>query len=141
VTGGSYAFLTPRELARLGQLLLDQGRWADEQLVPSAWVELMTEVRSDFGCHGVNAATATSLVQQGAGIGIITSQVAGHDVWAAGGYGGQAILVVPDLDVVVVITQEVGPVFCSETHAVARVRPVAARSHDRASAAADPRFR
>ena len=51
VTGGSYAFLTPRELARLGQLLLDRGRWAGEQLVPSAWVELMTEVRSDFGCH------------------------------------------------------------------------------------------
>ena len=111
VTGGSYAFLTPRELARLGQLLLNEGRWADEQLVPSAWVELMTEVRSDFGCHGVNAATATSLVQQGAGIGILTSDVAGYDVWAAGGFGGQAILVVPDLDVVVVITQEVGPVF------------------------------
>ena len=26
VTGGSYAFMTPRELARLGQLVLDQGR-------------------------------------------------------------------------------------------------------------------
>ena len=111
VTGGSYAFLTPRELARLGQLLLDGGRWAGEQLVSSAWVELMTEVRSDFGCRGVNAATATSLVSQGAGIGIVTSEVAGYDVWGAGGFGGQAILVVPELDVVVVITQEVGPVF------------------------------
>jgi CubicO group peptidase (beta-lactamase class C family) len=111
VTGGSYAFLTPRELARLGQLLLDNGRWADDKLVPSAWVELMTEVRSDFGCHQVNAATATHTVRQGAGVGIVTSEVAGYDVWSAGGYGGQAILVVPDLDVVVVITQEVGPVF------------------------------
>ena len=111
VTGGSYAFVTPRELARLGQLLLGGGRWAGEQIVPSRWIELMTEVRSDFGCHAVNAATATSLVQQGAGIGITTSEVAGHDVWGAGGFGGQAILVVPDLDVVVVITQEVGPVF------------------------------
>lgn len=111
VTGGSYAFLTPRELARLGQLLLDEGRWADEQLVPSAWIEAMAEVRSDFGCHEVIAATSTSLVRQGAGMGITTSDVAGHDVWSAGGYGGQAIAVVPDLDVVVVITQEVGPVF------------------------------
>ncbi len=59
----------------------------------------------------MNAATATSLVRQGAGIGIVTSEVAGYDVWEAGGFGGQAILVVPDLDVVVVITQEVGPVF------------------------------
>ena len=67
VTGGSYAFLTPRELARLGQLLLDGGRWAGEQLVPSAWVELMTEVRSDFGCHAVIAATATSLVHRAPG--------------------------------------------------------------------------
>ena len=111
VTGGSYAFLTPRELARLGQLLLDQGRSKDEQLVPPAWIESMTEVRSDFGCHQVNAATATSLVSQGAGIGITTSEVAGYDVWEAGGFGGQAILVAPDLDLVVVITQEVGPVF------------------------------
>jgi hypothetical protein len=38
-------------------------------------------------------------------------EVAGHPVWEAGGYGGQAVLVVPDLDLVVVITQEVGPVF------------------------------
>ena len=38
VTGGSYAFLTPRELARLGQLLLNEGRWADEQLVPATWI-------------------------------------------------------------------------------------------------------
>jgi CubicO group peptidase (beta-lactamase class C family) len=111
VTGGSYAFLTPRELARLGQLLLDRGRWVDEQLVPSAWIDSMTEVRSDFGCHAVNAATSTRPVRQGAGMGLTTSEVAGLDAWGAGGFGGQAILVVPDLDVVVVITQEVGPVF------------------------------
>jgi Tol biopolymer transport system component len=111
VTGGSYAFLSPRELARLGQLLLDNGRWADEQVVPATWIESMTEVRSDLGCHRVNATTATSLVRQGRGSGIVTSEVAGYDVWEAGGFGGQAILVVPDVDVVVVITQEVGPVF------------------------------
>jgi CubicO group peptidase (beta-lactamase class C family) len=111
VTGGSYAFLTPRELARLGQLLLDEGNSAGVQLVPSAWIRSMTRVRTDFGCRRVNAATSTSVVRQGAGMGIGTSEVAGYDVWEAGGFGGQGIMVVPDLDVVVVITQEVGPVF------------------------------
>lgn len=38
-------------------------------------------------------------------------EIAGHEVWESGGFGGQAILVVPDLELVVVITQEVGPVF------------------------------
>ncbi len=111
VTGGSYAFMTPRELARLGQLLLDNGKWAGQQVVPAAWIAAMTGERTDFGCQRGVAARANRLIRSGYGMHVGLAEVAGHQVWETGGYGGQAILVVPDLGLVVVITQEVGPVF------------------------------
>ena len=111
VTGGSYAFMTPRELARLGQLLLDSGRWDGQQVVLTAWIAAITTERADFGCQRGNAAQSNRLIRSGSGMHVGLAEVAGHQVWEAGGYGGQAILVVPDLDLVVVITQEVGPVF------------------------------
>ena len=54
----------PRELARLEQLLLDDGRWAGEQSLPSAWIDAMTESAPTSDASG-HAATATSLVQLG----------------------------------------------------------------------------
>ena len=48
--GGHSLFLTPREVARIGQLVLDDGAWDGESLVPSAWLdESLTEVW-DLGC-------------------------------------------------------------------------------------------
>jgi CubicO group peptidase (beta-lactamase class C family) len=111
VTGGSYAFMTPRELARLGQLMLDDGRANGAQVVPAEWIATITEQRTDFGCARGNAAQSNRLIRSGAGMHVGVADVAGHRVWEAGGFGGQAILMVPDLDLVVVITQEVGPVF------------------------------
>ncbi len=40
MTGGQLS-LTTRDLARLGTLLLDKGRWAGRTVVPQAWVEAM----------------------------------------------------------------------------------------------------
>ncbi len=34
---------TPRELARIGQMMLQRGRWEGEQVVPEAWVEASLE--------------------------------------------------------------------------------------------------
>jgi len=111
VTGGSYAFMTPRELARLGQLLLDRGRSGGEQVLPASWITAITTQRTDFGCQQGIAAQSSQQIRSGSGMHISLAEVAGHPVWEAGGYGGQAVLIVPDLDLVVVITQEVGPVF------------------------------
>ncbi|HKZ26164.1 MAG TPA: serine hydrolase, partial [Acidimicrobiia bacterium] len=38
-TGGHSLFLTPREVARVGQLVLQNGVWEGQKLVPSAWLE------------------------------------------------------------------------------------------------------
>ncbi|MDU9390686.1 serine hydrolase [Pseudomonas sp. zfem002] len=36
--GSSYLYMTARELARIGQLMLDDGRWQGRQLLPADWV-------------------------------------------------------------------------------------------------------
>ncbi|MFJ4371960.1 serine hydrolase domain-containing protein [Pseudomonas japonica] len=36
--GSSYLYMTARELARIGQLMLDNGRWQGRQLLPADWV-------------------------------------------------------------------------------------------------------
>jgi CubicO group peptidase (beta-lactamase class C family) len=39
--GSSYAYLTARDLARIGLLMQRGGRWHDRQLLPKAWVEFV----------------------------------------------------------------------------------------------------
>lgn len=46
-------WLLPRDLARIGQLMLDSGRWNGKQLIPAAWVRACTSPASanipDYG--------------------------------------------------------------------------------------------
>ena len=48
-TGGHSVSMTARELARFGQLFLDEGRWQGEQVVPGWWVAASTSPRIDIG--------------------------------------------------------------------------------------------
>ena len=45
-TGRAYAFLTPRELARFGQLVLQRGEWDGTQLIPAGWFDTMLSLGS-----------------------------------------------------------------------------------------------
>ena len=54
----SYLWATPRDWAKLGWLLLNDGRWQDQQLLPPGWLQLArtrTEQpdgqRSPYGAH------------------------------------------------------------------------------------------
>lgn len=44
-TGGWGMYLNARQIALLGQLLIQKGRWNDEQLIPEFWVEEITKPR------------------------------------------------------------------------------------------------
>jgi CubicO group peptidase (beta-lactamase class C family) len=89
--------LRPRDLARLGRLVLDHGRWRGRQLVPEAWIAASLQPRRDTGFDGMGYGyfwwTGTAPWQ-------------GRTVaWAAAfGNGGQRLFVVPALDLAVVIT-------------------------------------
>jgi CubicO group peptidase (beta-lactamase class C family) len=85
--------MTAADMLKLGNLYLDQGRWDGEQLVPSGWIrDATTSAVSTAGDFG------------GTGYGYqwwVTS-AGEHPAFAAVGYGGQIIEVVPDLELVVV---------------------------------------
>jgi len=92
--GGNNLYMTPRDLARLGQLYLQGGRWGGEQVVPAAWVGTSTERHATgwpdrYGAYGY------------------LWWIPPDDPWesyAAIGYGGQFLYVVPELDMLVVMT-------------------------------------
>ncbi|MFC5380756.1 serine hydrolase domain-containing protein [Aquipuribacter nitratireducens] len=94
--GSCCSKLRPRDLARLGQLYLDRGRRDGEQVLPESWVEEATRQHVEVPAAGV------------AGYGYMwwTGEVDGHETSVAYGRGGQAVVVVPELDLVVAVATE-----------------------------------
>ncbi len=82
--------MRPHDMLKVGYLYLNRGRWAGEQIVPAKWVAASTRKHIDG-----------------------TLQIGyGYQWWVADGaymalgYGGQYILVAPELDMVVVFTSQ-----------------------------------
>jgi CubicO group peptidase (beta-lactamase class C family) len=92
--------LRPRDLAKLGQLVLDGGAWRGRLIVPADWVQQMTARQSPRGSWFGFADAYGYLWWEG------RSSIGGRDIdWiAAFGRGGQRLYVVPSLDLVVVVT-------------------------------------
>ncbi|GAA1534133.1 serine hydrolase [Dactylosporangium maewongense] len=84
--------LAPRDLARIGEVVLHQGTHDGKQVVPGAWIRAMLEPRctTDWGA--------------GYGYQWYLESVAGRSVAQAAGNGGQRLAVVPELDLVVAVT-------------------------------------
>lgn len=91
--------LRPRDMAKLGQLYLNGGDWEGHRIVSEAWVEASTRRQIDnldspdycllWWCGDFHFGESTAWT------------------FLASGHGGQKIFVLPDLDMVVVITQQV----------------------------------
>ena len=93
--GSTFLRLPARDLAKLGYLYLNGGRWDGAQVVPADYVAASTQPQSDpsrgpgdYGYHWW-----------------VTNET-GHDSFRAMGYGGQLIQIIPELDLVVVITSD-----------------------------------
>ncbi|MEO3939282.1 serine hydrolase [Dermatophilaceae bacterium Soc4.6] len=104
-TGIQFGFATlkmvPRDLIKIGQLYLDGGRWNGQQIVPTDWVKAATTAQ--VSTHGDATALAENYGYQW-----WVTQERGHPAYAAFGFGGQVIEVVPDLRLIVVIAADVG---------------------------------
>lgn len=90
-TGGWGIRVQPETMAKFGQLLLQKGRWGDEQLVSEEWINNMMTPRMH-----VNA-------KENYGFQMWQCEYPG--AWRADGAFGQFIVVIPEQDIVVVLTQ------------------------------------
>jgi len=92
--GGNSFQTTPRDLARLGQLYLEEGRWNGRQVVPASWVAESTTRHAEGWPHRYGAYGYLWWLPP-------------DDPWdsyAAVGYGGQFLYVVPELRMLLVMT-------------------------------------
>lgn len=94
--GGDRCFMSPYDMARLGYLFLRNGEWDGRQIVPAAWVEEATtgyikpHYWEGYGYYWYSGPFGSG-------------DTAPHG-YSALGMGGQEIWVIPDLDLVVVLT-------------------------------------
>ena len=112
LVGSSYGFATPRDMARFGLLLLDDGCWAGERLLPEGWLErsrtpspslrLAAVDRRPGDVNGWQLWLNQALPEQGEPMGPWAS--APEDTFAAMGHWKQAIVVIPSAELVVVRT-------------------------------------
>ena len=88
--------LRPRDMAKIGQLVLAGGRWNGRQIVSKSWIETSTSLKLK----------ATDGLSYGYLWWLGRTVINGHAIhWpAAFGRGGQSIRIVPELDLVVVVT-------------------------------------
>ena len=96
---GSALFLRIRDMAKIGQLFLNEGEWDGQQIISPAWVAdstaLQTRVNPAWGVHGYGYQWWIDRITVGEG------QVQGY---SAQGFGGQFIYVFPTLELVAVFT-------------------------------------
>ncbi|RFO96794.1 serine hydrolase [Rhodoferax lacus] len=96
--------LRPRDLLKLGQLVLNRGQWQGRQLVPAEWIDEST--RTSLSTGFINPILPDEEIGYG------YQWWTGHTLWrgqrlawiAGFGNGGQRLFVVPDLNLTMVIT-------------------------------------
>jgi CubicO group peptidase (beta-lactamase class C family) len=120
--GASGLRLRPRDLAKIGQVVLDHGRWKGQQIVPEAWIAdaIAPHIQGE------------GLFFYGYQFWLGRSLIGGREIgWAAGwGLGGQRMFVIPALDMVVIVhaglyrspLQSVGPLAVLNRYALPAAR-------------------
>jgi len=95
-SGHSGLSLRPRDMARLGYLYLNKGRWDGKQIVSEKWINESTQNQISGLIAGEYADSY--------GYYWWLDKVNENKFYLAEGYGGQVIAVLPDLDIVFVTT-------------------------------------
>ncbi len=95
--GGGGLGLKSRDLLKLGQILLDGGRWNGAQVLPEAFVTAMTSPHASVG---------DGRGDYGYLVWLPTYTVGGRPLkaFAMAGTGGNKVVIVPELEAVVVVT-------------------------------------
>lgn len=110
--GSSYLYLSPRDLARIGLLYLQNGKWKDEEIVSKDWVNfskslapsvLTTELKGKkkWDSYGAHWWLNSKLPNAGK-----KHKNAPEDIFMALGHHGQAMMVVPSENMIIVRTAD-----------------------------------
>ena len=99
--GGNSMDFTPRNMARLGYLYMNNGNMDGKQIVPAEWVEESLTNFTNF-----NNSTWGDLNDVNYGYLWWLGKIKGYKVFLAIGHGGQFVVNFPDLDMIVVTTAE-----------------------------------
>jgi CubicO group peptidase (beta-lactamase class C family) len=92
--------ISARDLARFGQLYLQNGRWGDRQVLPASWVRESTRAHSDFGA-GTGYGYMWWTYAPGS-LGDAYPHLDRHELYMGRGTGGQAVYIIPAADLVIV---------------------------------------
>ncbi len=114
----AYPFrLTARDMARIGQMVLQQGQWNGRQVVPADWIKVSTSPLSatDRGERGYGYLWWT-----------LPEKDWGRGATFAAGYGGQVILVLPAHRLVIAQTASGKPLHTQDLLRLARLMLVGA---------------
>jgi CubicO group peptidase (beta-lactamase class C family) len=104
-TGGWGLYLKTEDLAKFGQLFLQDGIWNGERVLPEGWVAEASTRKIASGPSGNETLqNPDSDWTQGYGYQMWRSR---HDSYRADGANGQYILVLPEKDAVIAITANV----------------------------------
>ncbi len=104
--GSGDIFLTPRSLAKIGQLYLDEGVWDHVRYISSEWISKSLQVYSPT-TYGREI--LSHIQNLGYGYMWWSGTAGNHNIWFAWGHGGQLAVIIKDLNMVVVSTASVPP--------------------------------
>ena len=104
-SGGFGLYLRAVDMALLGQLYLQEGKWEGQQLVPAEYVRDATSKQIDNGPDTPTPHSLTSDWNAGYGYQFWRNSFGGY---RADGMHGQYIIVLPDKEVVAVMTSRLG---------------------------------
>lgn len=102
-SGGWGLRVKTEDMAKFGQLYLNNGKWNGKQLLPAAWIEEATTMKIDQNPDMPQAKKDSSDWNQGYCYQIWRCR---HNGYRADGAFGQYIIVMPELDAVIAITSE-----------------------------------
>lgn len=92
-SGGAELSLHPQDMTRIGYLYTQNGFWEGEQLLSQEWIELTTSSQNEPEYYAYQWW-------------ILSAEDSAQHVYAAAGFGGQFIYVIPDDDLIVVATND-----------------------------------
>ncbi len=98
--GGWGLQLKPHDMAKIGYLLLNNGKWENQQIISESWIKQSTQKHVSLPSMNLNYGYLW--------------WIANKDYYYASGRGGQFIIVDPEKDIVTIITSGINNITTDE---------------------------